>query len=294
MAISFGGNLYRWGSGSIIALFVVAGILLGVFAIQQYWRLLCFKADQVFPAVFLRSRMMIMMFLATACASTAIFVPVYFIPLFFQFVHGDRALQAGIRLLPYVVLNVTFAMVNGAAMSKKPYYAPWYMFAGLLCVAGSALMYTVNASTRTANVYGYSILLGVGAGSFVQLSFTVAQASVSKALVPIATGFCTFAQLAGPAVALAISNTVFLNEATKGIEALDLGISLSEIQSAISGASQKRIPGGSNEIQAEALGVIVGALAKPYILAIAAGSLTVIMSLLMGWRKLVPHNDKQN
>lgn len=101
-----------------------AGGLLGLFAAQQFWAFGCTPENRLFPIYFLKSPILIMMFVATACASYAVFVPVYFVPLYFQFVRNDSALHAGIQLLPYVVFNVTTAMANGIGMSKKPYYMP--------------------------------------------------------------------------------------------------------------------------------------------------------------------------
>ncbi|TEY60787.1 hypothetical protein BOTCAL_0176g00140 [Botryotinia calthae] len=68
------------------------------------------------------------MFFTTVSAPCAIFIPVYFIPLYFQHVRNDSALYAGIQLRPFVVFNVTTAMLNGLDMSKSPYYMPWPPF----------------------------------------------------------------------------------------------------------------------------------------------------------------------
>ena len=230
---------------------------------------------------------MVMMFLATACASVAIFIPVYFIPLYFQFVRSDNALEAGVRLLPFVVFAVVMAVTNGAVMSKKPYYMPWYVMSGAFCLIGSALLYTVDENTSTAKIYGYSIIIGVGCGSFIQLSFTVVQAKVEKHKIPTAIGFLTFAQLIGPAVALCIANAVFLNESTDGILALDPSLSAQTIQSAISGASSRQIPGISPEVQQMALHVIVSAMSKAYVLSLSAGALTLVMSIFMKRESLI-------
>lgn len=231
---------------------------------------------------------MVAMFLATACASVAIFIPVYFIPLYFQFVRGDTALKAGVRLLPYVVLNVTLAMANGVIMSKKPYYMPWYVFSGAFTTIGSALMYTVSENTTTATIYGYSVILGTGAGGFIQLSFTVIQAKVEKGLAPIATGFCTFAQLVGPAIALAISNTVFLNEATIRIQAVDGSLPAHSIQETISGASSTQIQGIPAKEQQKILHEILQAMSKSYIVSLSAGALTFVMGVFMKRERLFP------
>ncbi|KAI9875888.1 MAG: hypothetical protein M1830_007829 [Pleopsidium flavum] len=285
MAISFGGSLFPWHSGRIIGLFVTAGILLIIFIIQQ--SIGSTASQQLFPVQFLKSRIMIMAFLATASAATVIFAPVYFIPLYFQFVRGDIALQAGVRLLPYVAFNVTTAMANGIVMSKKPYYMPWYMASGALSVIGSALLYTVDETTSSAKIYGYSIILGVGGGGFVQLSFTVVQAKVEKRLIPVAIGFCTFAQLAGPAVALSIANAVFLNEATNGIADLAPHLSRATIQTAISGVgSHHQIEGLSPEMQRMILHTIVNAMSKIYFVPLSAGALTLVMSVFMKRERL--------
>ncbi|MCJ1384343.1 hypothetical protein MMC17_007459 [Xylographa soralifera] len=287
MAMSFGGTLYSWSSGQIIGLFVTSGVLTIIFFIQQIWAIGTTISQRLFPIHFLKSPIMIMLFLATACAAVTVFVPVYFIPLYFQFVRTDNALEAGVRLLPFVAFSVTMAMVNGALMSKKPYYMPWYVFAGVFSLIGSALLYTVDENTSTAKIYGYSILLGLGSGSFIQLSYTVLQSKVEKYEIPIGIGFLTFAQLSGPAVALCIANAVFLNEATNGISALDPSLNTQAIQLVLSGASSRQIPGISSAVQQMALHVIVEAMNKAYVLPLTAGALTSVMAMFMKREKLL-------
>ncbi|MCJ1284971.1 hypothetical protein MMC26_004308 [Xylographa opegraphella] len=287
MAMSFGGTLYAWSSGKIIGLFVTSGVLIILFFIQQILVIGTTISQRLFPIHFMKSPILIMLFLATACAAVTVFVPVYFIPLYFQFVRTDNALEAGVRLLPFVAFSVTMAMVNGAVMGKKPYYMPWYVFAGVFSVVGSALLLTVDENTSTAKIYGYSILLGIGSGSFIQLSYTVIQSKVEKVEIPIGIGFLTFAQLSGPAVALCIANAVFLNEATNGISALDPSLSTQAIQLVLSGASSRQIAGISSAVQQKALHVIVEAMNKAYALPLSAGALTVVMAMFMKREKLL-------
>lgn len=65
-------------------------------------------------------------------------------------------------------------------MGKEGHYAPWYIGASILVIIGSALMYTVNETTSTAKIYGYSILLASGAGCIFQIGLIVAQAVVPR------------------------------------------------------------------------------------------------------------------
>ena len=65
-------------------------------------------------------------------------------------------------------------------MGKDGRYAPWYTISAAIVIAGSALMFTVDENTSTSRIYGYSALLGIGAGCVVQTGFIVAQAIVPR------------------------------------------------------------------------------------------------------------------
>ena len=235
-AIDFGGTLYAWDSGRVIALFVVSGVLFIAFGIQQGLKLFTTEDRRIFPVQFLRSRSLVILFCATACGSTATFIPIYFIPLFFQFARDSSALSAGVHLLPYVVVLVVFCVVNGGVMSATGYYMPWFLFGGLLTVIGDALLYTIDESSSTSRLYGYSVLSGIGAGSYVQAGFSVAQGKVDPALIPVAIGFITAAQIGGATISLAIANAVFLNGSTKAIAGILPQEPVKNIQAAVAGA----------------------------------------------------------
>jgi len=66
------------------------------------------------------------LFAQTSTLIAAIFTTIYFIPLFFQLVYADSALQAGVRLLPLIFIGVFFFVLSSAVMSKLGYYMPWY------------------------------------------------------------------------------------------------------------------------------------------------------------------------
>ena len=113
------------------------------------------------------------MFLESAQAGNFIIIPIYFIPLFFDFTKGDRALDAAVRLLPFISHLIFFSLVNGGVMGKEGHYMPWYIITNVLIIVGSALMYTVKENTSLAKVYGYSIILAIGASCTIQTSFIV-------------------------------------------------------------------------------------------------------------------------
>ncbi|ORX95831.1 putative HC-toxin efflux carrier [Clohesyomyces aquaticus] len=291
LAINWGGVTYPWNSGRVIGPFVTSGVLFVVLGIQQSWCLFTTLSRRIIPLQFFRSKMVLLLFAATSASGAAAFVPIYFIPLFFQFTRSDDALQAGVRLLPFIVVLVVTILVNGALMAKFGYYMPWYLAGGLFTVAGSALMYTVDQFTPESRIYGYTVLIGIGVGMFLQASFSVAQAVVEPNDVPPAVGFITLAQFLGITIALAVANSVFLNEGTKGIARVLPNTPSSDIQKAIEGAASSFVASFDPELRDRVIGAIVSAVDKAYILVIVAGSLVSILSLFMGRGKLFTSAD---
>jgi hypothetical protein len=140
MGINFGGTLYAWNSGKIIALFVVAGILFNAFAIQQHFAWLTTTSERMFPTHFLKIIEADLLFVAAAGCNAAGFIPIYYIPVYFQFTRGDTAIQAAVRLLPLITLLSAAIMANGYFMSKLGHYQPWYLIGSALALAGNVLL----------------------------------------------------------------------------------------------------------------------------------------------------------
>ncbi|KAK0724661.1 putative MFS drug efflux transporter [Lasiosphaeris hirsuta] len=288
LAINWGGVTYPWESARIVALFVTSGVLFILLGTQQVWTLFTTVARRIIPVQFFKSKTVLMLFSITAASGAAAFIPIYFVPLFFQFTRGDGALQAGVRLLPLIIVMVVTIFANGALMAKFGYYMPWYLVGGVLTVAGSALMYTVKQETTEAAIYGYQVLMGVGVGMFLQASFSVAQAVVEPASVPSAVGFITLAQFLGITMALAIGNSVFLNGSEKGISQI-AGLpemSRAQIQAAIEGTSNEFVKSLSPELREQISAAVVKAIGETYILVVAAGALVATLSLFMKREKL--------
>ncbi|KAL8729093.1 MAG: hypothetical protein Q9181_005113 [Wetmoreana brouardii] len=281
MAINFGGSTYAWNSGRIIGLFVCSGVLFILFGFQQSLPLFTTVERRIFPIEFMKSKIILVLFAETACASTATFMPIYFIPLFFQFVRNDSALEAGVRLLPFVILLVVACVANGAIMSNTGYYFPWYLGGGIFTLIGAALLYTVDSDSSTSRVYGYSVLAAIGAGVFVQASFSVAQAKVRPEVIPLAIGFITAGQIGGGLISLAIANSVFLNKSSDGIRAILPNVPLQQVQALISGSGSAFLERLDDKTRQDVLNAVVDAMQNVYILSIVAGALAMLLALLM-------------
>lgn len=139
MAINFGGTLYSWNSGQVIALFVMAAVLVTAFALQQRFSLWTTESERIFPVHFLANKEAVLLFVLNSASNAGGYIPLYYIPLFFQFTRGDDALKAAVRLLPLVFLYSFTVILNGSFMSKFGLYQPWYVVGSVLLLIGGAV-----------------------------------------------------------------------------------------------------------------------------------------------------------
>ncbi|KAF3941837.1 hypothetical protein ABW19_dt0210279 [Dactylella cylindrospora] len=288
MAFTFGGAQWEWSDGRTITMFVVFGVLLILFVLQQYFTILTTPEDRVFPGHLLRRRSFVLLYILTSTPAAGVFVPAYFIPLYFQFSKGDSAIDAAVRLLPFVVLLVTFVMLSGALMPVFGYYMPWYVWAGVMILIGGSLMHTITPTTSTAAVYGYSIIIAVGAGAASQIAYSVAPAKVQPHDVPSAIGFMNHAQIGTIVISLTISGTIFQNVAFNYLsDALkEFNFPEEAIRGAIAGTRSQLFGQLSEQARASAIDAIVRAMGQVYILVIVAGAVTLVTSVFLKREKL--------
>jgi hypothetical protein len=140
MAISFGGALYPWKSAQIIVLFVLGALIWVVFFVTQGFNILTSDRDRMFPIHFFKNKEALLLFLLMGTGAAAAFIPIYYIPLFFQFTRNDNALESAVRLLPFICVLSACILTNGALMSKFGYYKPWYVVGSALGLIGATLM----------------------------------------------------------------------------------------------------------------------------------------------------------
>ncbi|PKY03393.1 MFS general substrate transporter [Aspergillus campestris IBT 28561] len=286
MAVNFGGALYPWNSGPTIALFVVSGVLFILFGVQQGLTIFTSLGSRIFPCQFLRNLNAVFLFICASAVNTAAFIPIYYVPLYFQFTRGDDAIKAAVRLLPLIFVLSAAILANGHLMSRFSYFQPWYIFGSVLTVIGGVLLSRIQPDTPEANIYGYEILIGIGTGCFVQAGYAVIQAVIPPAEMAYGISFMMLGQLGGIAFGLAIAGAVFINDAVSGLTALIPHVSRFELQQAISGTSGTYFQSLPGELRASCIGVIVGALQKVFIPVYVGAAVSLVVSVSFTQRKL--------
>ncbi|KAI9665525.1 MAG: hypothetical protein M1831_001667 [Alyxoria varia] len=292
MAISFGGAIYTWDSPRIIGLFVCSGVLLMGFVFQQRLKLATSADARMFPVIFMHSREMWILFCQVATSTAVATVPIFLIPLYFEFARGSSAIGAGLHLLPLMTFRSVGILLNGFLMRRFGYVMPWYLAGAALCVAGSVPLTLVDSKTSAADIYGFSILLGAGVGLYNQASFAVAQARVEPRLAPQAIAFITCGQVVGSAISLAVANSIFINQVTDLIGKQVSEASRERVQQMILEGSQVGVLHDSTTSQqAGIVQAISASLNHSYASVVAASTVSLILAALMKRDKLFKQRD---
>ena len=272
----------------MIALWIVFGVSLAAYAVQQTFSIFTTNQNRLFPVQFVRRRTMVLLYFGTSAAATGLFVTVYYIPLFFQFTKGDSAIMAAVRLLPFITVNITCTMLSGALLPVFGRYMPWYTLSGIFMLVGGALMYCVNERTDVAAIYGFEVLIAIGAGLTQQIGYSVAPVKVEQHEIPAAIGFINVAQLGSTTIALAIPGSIFQNLGFHFLQdaLVEYNFSVADLRSALAGVQSVVLTHGSARVKDLAIGAIVHTISSLYALVIAAGSLTLVASFFMRREKL--------
>ena len=289
LVLTFAGNTWPWNDGRTIALFIVFGALLAFFVAQQYTLFTTTKTDRLLPMHLLASRTQTLLYIATSAAISGVFVPIYYLPLYFQFTSDDTALLAAVRLLPYIILFVITNMASGSLLPRIGYYAALYLAAGLFLVASGAAFMTVTPTTPGANVYGFSILAAIGAGLVCQIGYSVATIKAPNGSEVVnAISLQNVSQIGSTVIALVISGQIFQSVAFRNLDGVlaGQGFGEDEIRAAVAGTTSAVFERLTGELRAEAVEAITAAMGTVYALLIVSGGVLVLSSAAMRWERI--------
>lgn len=93
---------------------------------------------------------------------------VYYLPIWFQAIEGNSAVEGGIHLLPMVLALVFASILTGQLTRRIGYYMPFLKFGICVTAVGAGLLNTLSINTIVGQWIGFQILYGYGLGSSAQ------------------------------------------------------------------------------------------------------------------------------
>ena len=173
--------------------------------------------DPVVPIRLFTNRSFTISVIAMFMASMAFFVPVVFLPRWFQVVGGASATQSGYQILALLGGLILSAIASGQVVARTGRYKLLALGAPVVMAFGLFLLSNLRADTPLPMLWVWMFVTGIGVGPTFAIFTLVVQAAVSPRQIGTATSSLTLFQQIGGTVGLAISGTVF---ATRLLEEL--------------------------------------------------------------------------
>ncbi|AEO62440.1 uncharacterized protein THITE_2037905 [Thermothielavioides terrestris NRRL 8126] len=286
----FAGGRWAWDDGRSITFVVLFGVLLASYTLQQYFCIFTTPDTRSFPGHLLRSRTQVLLYITTSCANAAMFFTTFYIPIYFQFTRSDDSLMAAVRLLPFLLVLITFNLATGWALPKIGYYMPVCLVSGAIMTLAAALFLGyLSPTTPPAYIYGFSVLMGVGSGITMQLGYAVASLKVSRpADVFGAINMQNIAQIGATVICLVVAGQAFQTSAVRNLDAAlaGRGYSRAQLQAMVSGTESALFDSLSGELRAKVIDAVVAAMRRAFVIPLVAGAVSIVSAVLMRRERL--------
>lgn len=171
LAMQWGGQTKSWDNGSVIAVLVVWLILTIAFIIVEWF----LGEYAMIPLAHLKPRLFWTNALYGWLVNLADFLALFYLPIYFQSIHGQSAITSGVNTIPFVALFALGSLLSGFLVSKTGYLQPLQLVSGLLATVGCALLYILDVDSAKAKYIGPQIILGFGIGLGNQIPMTAYQ-----------------------------------------------------------------------------------------------------------------------
>ncbi|CAG8039960.1 unnamed protein product, partial [Penicillium nalgiovense] len=213
LGLDFGGVSHPWNSATVICLIVFAGVLLGLFVVNE-WKLAKYP---VIPLVLFHHRSGIASFLVCFCHGYIFMGEAYYLPLYFQAVLGSSPIMSGVYILPFVLALTVSAALTGFFIQKTGVYVP-AIWSGLAAMTlGVGLLINLEVTANWGKIMGFQVIAGIGIGLNFEGPLLALQAIVGAENTATATATIGFVRTLSTAISVVIGTVVFQNQmARKG------------------------------------------------------------------------------
>ena len=165
--------------------------------------------DPIVPLALFRNRSFTLSVVAMFMASMAFFVPVVFLPRWFQVVGGASATQSGYQILALLGGLILSAIGSGQVVARTGRYRLLALGAPIVLAIGLFLLSNLRADTPLPLLWSWMFVTGVGVGPIFSIFTLVVQGAVPPRQIGTATSSLTLFQQIGGSVGLAAAGTVF-------------------------------------------------------------------------------------
>ena len=216
---------WGWGDWRIIASLIAAVLLMGAFFVIERRT----GSSALVPSDVVGNRRFISACIAIGLVGPAFVASLFYLPQIMQKLLEYSTLKAGLGMLPMMVLFTLISFASGTISDKLG--AKVTIAAGAFFIAlGPALLYFVGADSGYRALVPGMIAIGIGLGLFYSPATTAGVTALPESQSSLAGGIVYMFQIAGGAIGLGLTTTVFSARAQSELKekAADAGTALTD------------------------------------------------------------------
>ncbi|CAG9985600.1 unnamed protein product [Clonostachys byssicola] len=279
LALEYGGQKMPWNSSTVIGLLMGFVAILVAFVAWQIWQgdrgMTPPRVIKVLP---IWSTSLFQFFFAGSYM-----ISLYYLPIYFQSVHGVSPIQSGVRNLPLVIASAIAILVTGQLVAKTQRTGPLMVFGSSLATVACGLFYTFSIDTSTGKWIGYQILAGAAWGSGFQMAINTVQAEAKPADLSTAISLIFTFQTFGGAFGIAAAQSAFVNIMTSKLASTAPTVDPATL--ILTGSAEIRNVFAPDEIPGIVLAYMSG-LKVAFALMAGFAGMSFLLSGLQSWKKI--------
>lgn len=207
----------EWGWGSTRALLCYGVGAIGVLAFLVIER--SYGRDALLPLALFRERTFSLGAGANLALGLAMFGGLATLPLYLQIVRGLSPTEAGLTLIPFTVGIMAGSILSGQLTSRTGRYKIFPVVGTVLIALGSLLFSRLRADTGLPEIFGYSVVFGVGLGLCMQSLVLAVQNAVHVRDMGVATSSSLFFRQIGGTLGTAVFLSILFSTVGDNIAA---------------------------------------------------------------------------
>ncbi|EKG09037.1 Major facilitator superfamily [Macrophomina phaseolina MS6] len=205
--VTWGGVQVPWSSWRTIIPLVLGAV--GTVGFCLYER--CVAKEPILRLHLFRSFNMAFSFIAIFFHGASMYVSMYFLPLYFEAIHGYTPLTAGLAFLPSSIIIVPAAIAAGIVVPKRVNFRVALVFGWLVSTTSYGCCLLLKADSIPAVWVALSVSTSLGLGITMSSISLLNQAAARNTDVGFAVSAFSFFRYLGQCFGVSLAGTIFQN-----------------------------------------------------------------------------------
>ncbi|KAJ2104507.1 hypothetical protein GGI09_000009 [Coemansia sp. S100] len=277
LGLTWGGQEYPWKSAPVIVAIILGVAILVCFGFIEAK----IPLEPIMPVRLFQRRNTGLMFVAQIFFGMSFFLPIFYFPVYLSVVQNATAIDSGTHLISLMLAISVASVLAGVLITKTGIYLPFIWFGAAINLTGIGLFSLIDVESSNGMLIGIPIVFGVGIGLSMQPMLCCAQNAVDQEDIATTTTLFITIRMLGSAIGLAVAQSVLQNEISPRLDVLAIKYpnDVKTVYSVINNQSVIWGPAVSSDLRADVIEAYVKSLQTVYLVFLAFGGCTFIVSL---------------